>query len=311
MAVFFLLILLVCSVVAEGITNSKPLVARTRGGKWIVPAYIHYNRPDVGLEGAGTIDYKDIKDQFPFAIWPLLPWDPYENDGEQDEFMLGPNLSHFMGTDVAGRDVFARLLYGTRMSFLFAFCVWVLTFFIGTCLGLFQGFMGGKVDLWGQRLTEIFASTPEFYLLLFLISLFTPHLGILIPLASLFGWITIARYMRAEALQNRKKVYCEASQALGATPLHILWRHVLPNSLVPIITLSPFALVGGITALAQLDFLGFGVPAPTPSWGELLDQAQRNFQIAWWLAVFPGAFLFATVVSLNLVGEALRDVFEI
>ena len=245
-----------------------------------------------------------------FAYWPPLVWGPLENDVELEKFPSEPSKSHIFGVDVAGRDVFARLLYGTRISFFFALAVWLITFVVGTLVGLLQGFAGGNVDMLGQRLVEIFASTPQFYLLLLLITILSPNLPILILLSSFFGWVSISQYMRGEALRNRNLTFVEAARAMGAKPLRLLTVHILPNSLVPLITFSPFAIVGAIFGLSALDFLGFGVPAPTPSWGELLDQARSNFQEAWWLAAFPSLFVFLTVVWFNFVGEAIRDAFD-
>lgn len=308
-SLYFLAFLLSASLFGEFITNSKPVVASVNN-KIIFPAYLDYNRPDVGLEGAGVVDYREIKQDMGFAIWPLLDWDPFENDLELDVVYSPPSKRHLMGTDTAGRDVFARLLYGTRVSFLFAFLVWIVSYVIGTLVGLVQGFFGGKVDMFGQRVVEIFASIPEFYLLLLLITLLQPNIFVLIGISSVFAWVSISQYMRAEALRNRSLPFTEAAVSMGSTKRRILLKHILPNSIIPLVTFSPFAIVGGIYSLAGLDLLGFGVPAPTPSWGELLDQARRNFQVAWWLAVFPSLFLLSTIVSLNLVGEALRSAFD-
>lgn len=308
-AAYFLVLLFAGSLLSEWVTNSKPIVAVIHG-KTIFPAYVDYNRATVGLVGAGTIDYREIREEMSFSIWPLFNWDPFENDYSLDVIMSGPSRTHLMGTDTSGRDIFARLLYGTRITFFFAFAVWIGSYLIGTVLGLVQGFFGGKVDILGQRVVEVFASTPQFYLLLLLITILTPSPLLLVPIATVFNWVAISQYMRAEALRNRNLPYTEAARAMGAGRMRVLFKHILPNSLVPLVTFSPFAIVGGVYELSSLDLLGFGVPAPTPSWGELLDQARSNFQIAWWLAVFPSLFLFATVVSLNMFGEALRTAFD-
>lgn len=308
-ALVALIVLFGASLMAEWITNSRPVVAKM-GDRLLFPAYVSYNWEDMGKEGAGVVDYREIRDEFTWAHWPLLEWDPYESDDSLDQYLSKPERKHLMGTDTAGRDVFARLLYGTRISFFFALAVWFLTYTVGTVLGMLQGAIGGIVDLLGQRLVEIFSSIPEFYLLLMLITMLSPNVFVLILLSSLFGWVSISQYMRAEALRNRGLVYCEAARSLGASPGRILFKHILPNSLIPIVTFSPFAIVGGVSALAALDLLGFGVPPPTPSWGELLEQARRNYQVAWWLAAFPSLFLFLTVVCFNLVGEALRGAFD-
>ena len=310
MVSFWIMItLLLAGLCAELISNSAPIVANING-RTIFPSYVEYDRESLGLEGAGVIDYRELKPQFNWSIWPLLSWDPYEIDSEQSEYLAAPNPSHLMGTDTAGRDVFARLLYGTRISLLFGIGFWILTYVVGTVLGLMMGFVGGSLDLYGQRLMEIFGSIPSLMLLLFIGSVMTPGPLLLCLFVCLFGWMGIAQYMRSEALRNRNLTFTEAAVSLGAGRARLLFTHVLPNSLVPIITFSPSAVIGGIYTLASLDFLGFGVPPPTPSWGELMDQARANYQVAWWLAVFPSVFLFTTILCLNFIGEAVRKAFD-
>jgi microcin C transport system permease protein len=309
LSIVFLAIMGIAALGAEALTNSKPLIGKLNG-KVIFPAYVDYNREDMGLVGAGVVDYRELKESFEWAWWPILDWDPFENDLELEVIISAPDSRHIMGTDVAGRDVFARLIYGTRVSFLFAISLWILTDLIGTVVGMVQGYFGGRIDLFGQRFTEVFSSIPTFYLLLLLITVLSPDVSVLIGLSAIFGWVGISLYLRAEALRNKSLPFCEAARALGATSPRIIFRHILPNSLVPLVTFAPFTIVGGILTLAGLDLLGFGVPPPTPSWGELLDQARKNFQVAWWLAVYPSLFLFLSIVTLNLIGEALRAAFD-
>ena len=175
---------------------------------------------------------------------------------------------------------------------------------------LFMGYLGGKVDLIGQRCVEVFSTIPQFFLLLILISIFTPNLFMLVVISSVFGWIGISYYVRAEFLKIRKREFVEAARSMGLSDGMIIFRHILPNSLTPVITLSPFVISTQIVALASLDYLGFGLPVPTPSWGELLAQAQKHFTVAWWLAVYPSAALFLTLTLLNLIGEGIRDAMD-
>ncbi|MEN9528676.1 MAG: hypothetical protein RI932_549 [Pseudomonadota bacterium] len=308
-ALYVMLLMLLAGVGAELVSNSAPIVARING-KTIFPAYFEYDRQTLGLDDAGVIDYRELRPQFEWSVWPPLKWDPFEIDGEQMEYLSAPSTSHLMGTDAAGRDVFARLLYGTRISLLFGVGFWLITYVVGTVAGLFMGFIGGRVDLYGQRFMEIFGSIPSLMLLLFIASVITPGPILLCLFVCFFGWMGIAQFMRAEALRNRNLTFTEAAVSLGAKRSRLLFTHVLPNSLVPIITFSPAAVIGGIYTLASLDFLGFGVPPPTPSWGELLDQARTNYQVAWWLAVFPSLFLFITILCLNFIGEAVRKAFD-
>ena len=188
--------------------------------------------------------------------------------------------------------------------------VWVITFIIALILGGIQGYKGGWVDLLGQRVTEVLSTVPQLFLLIILIAIFQPSLTLLVVITSLFGWIGISQYVRAEFLKNRRQEYVEAARSLGAGHVGIFLKHILPNSLSPIITFSPFVIAGGITALASLDYLGFGLTPPTPSWGELLAQAQNNFTIAWWLALFPSLALFSILTMFNFVGEAVRDALD-
>ena len=188
--------------------------------------------------------------------------------------------------------------------------VWVITFIIALILGGIQGYKGGWVDLLGQRVTEVLSTVPQLFLLIILIAIFQPSLTLLVVITSLFGWIGISQYVRAEFLKNRRQEYVEAARSLGVGHVGIFLKHILPNSLSPIITFSPFVIAGGITALASLDYLGFGLTPPTPSWGELLAQAQNNFTIAWWLAWFPSLALFSILTMFNFVGEAVRDALD-
>jgi microcin C transport system permease protein len=215
-----------------------------------------------------------------------------------------------MGTDVRGRDILTRLLYGLRYSISFALMVWILTFVTGTVLGGLMGYFGGRVDFWGQRVVEVLSTVPQFFLLIIIISIFQPTLFLLVILSSLFGWISISYYVRGEYLKNRKKEFVEAARALGAGHMRIFFKHLLPNSLSPIITFSPFVIAGNITALASLDYLGFGLTPPTPSWGELLNQAQKHFTEGWWLALYPSLALFLTLTMLSLIGEGVRDAMD-
>ncbi|MFA7614514.1 MAG: ABC transporter permease, partial [Candidatus Caldatribacteriota bacterium] len=205
---------------------------------------------------------------------------------------------------------FARLLYGLRYSMTYAFLVWLITFTVGTILGGIMGYMGGRTDFWGQRVVEVLSTVPQFFLLIIIISMFKPSLTLLIFISSIFGWINISYYVRGEFLKNRKKEFVEAARALGAGHVSIFFKHLLPNSLSPIITFSPFYIASNIVALASLDYLGFGLTPPTPSWGELLNQAQKHFTEGWWLAVYPSMVLFLTLTMLSLIGEGVRDAMD-
>ncbi len=215
-----------------------------------------------------------------------------------------------MGTDDSGRDVFSRILYGFRYSMVFALLVWLLSFAAGITIGGAMGYFGGRIDLFGQRVVEVLSTVPQFFLLIIIVSIFMPSMTLLVVLSSLFGWITISYYVRGEFLKNRKMDFVDAAKALGGSHARVIFKHILPNSMGPVLTFSPFVIASNVVALASLDYLGFGLPPPTPSWGELLNQAQKHFSIAWWLAVYPSLALFLTLVALSLVGDGIKDALD-
>lgn len=298
------------SFTAEFWANSKPIALHFKG-KTYFPVVNEYTAKEFGIKDSLFVDFKELElSEGDWVIWPLVKWDPYQSNKNVDEYPAPPSSENLMGTDDRGRDVFTRLLYGFRYSIAFAIFVWIITFIVGVLLGSLQGYMGGKVDLYMQRVTEVLSTVPQLFLLIILIAVFQPSLALLIIIYSVFGWIPISYYMRAEFLKNRKKEYVEAARALGAGHGRVFFKHILPNSLAPIITFSPFAIVANISALAALDYLGFGLTPPTPSWGELLAQAQNNFTIGWWLALFPSLALFCALTFFSLIGEGIRDAMD-
>src|SRR5690606_17394027 len=195
-----------------------------------------------------------------------------------------PSVENLLGTDDRGRDVLARLIYGFRLSVLFAFALTTIGVVLGVLAGALQGYLGGRFDLFAQRLIEVWGSMPELYLLIIFASLFDPSILLLVILLSLFGWMGLADYVRAEFLRGRNMDYVKAARAMGVSNRRIMFRHLLPNSLTPVITFLPFRISGAILALTSLDFLGLGVPPSTPSLGELLAQGKENIE-AWWLSM--------------------------
>jgi microcin C transport system permease protein len=282
-------------------------------GKSYFPVLVDYHPTEFGEEEKMVTDYRTIEldeERGDWAMWPLIQWDPYESNKEVEVYPSEPSSVNWMGTDDRGRDILTRLLYGLRYSITFAILVWILTFVVGTVLGGLMGYFGGRTDFWGQRIVEVLSTVPQFFLLIIIISIFHPTLFLLVILSSLFGWISISYYVRGEFLKNRKKEFVEAARAIGAGHGRIFFKHLLPNSLSPIITFSPFVIAGNITALASLDYLGFGLTPPTPSWGELLNQAQKHFSEGWWLAAYPSLALFLTLTFLSLIGEGVRDAMD-
>jgi microcin C transport system permease protein len=259
------------------------------------------------------IDFRSLKNspKLGFSIWPLIPFHPNEHDKTPSSYPSPPDLSHWLGTDNQGRDVAARLIYGLRNSLAFTVLVWFFSFLLGAIVGSFQGYLGGVFDFLVQRFIEVMSSVPSFFLMIIIASLVKPNLIILAILSVVIGgWISISYYLRAEFLKLRNLEFVEAARAQGVSRVRIIFRHILPNSLNPIVTFTPFKLTAGITGLAGLDYLGFGLPPPSASWGELLNQAQKHFDHAWWLALYPSLALVLTLLLLNFIGEAAREAFD-
>jgi microcin C transport system permease protein len=220
-----------------------------------------------------------------------------------------PTRDNLLGTDDRGRDVLARLIYGFRLSVLFGFALTFVGTTIGILAGAIQGYLGGRTDLFMQRFIEIWSSMPELYLLIIFASIFKPSITLLLILLSMFGWMGLSDYVRAEFLKGRNMDYVTAAKALGVSNVVIMFRHLLPNGMTPVITFLPFRLSGAILALTSLDFLGLGVPPSTPSLGELLAQGKSNIE-AWWLSLSTFAVLVGTLILLIFIGEALRETFD-
>ncbi len=216
---------------------------------------------------------------------------------------------HYLGTDDRGRDVLARLIYGFRISMIFGLSLAVTGTIIGCLLGGIQGFFGGWIDLIGQRLTEIWGSIPRLYILIILSALLSPSILLLFAILNLTAWMGMAAYIRAEFLKGRNLEYVKAAKALGVSSFRIMRRHILPNSLTPVITFFPFEVTAGILALVSLDFLNLGVPSPAPSIGELLAQGKTNLQ-AIWILVPTFVVLTGTLTLLTFVGDGIRNAFD-
>jgi microcin C transport system permease protein len=309
-SVWLLVAVVFFSATAELWANSVPIVMNYHS-KVYFPVLKYYHPSEFGRDDITQMDYRELKlSENDWAIWPIIKWDPYERNESLNELPSGPSISNIFGTDQSGRDVASRLLYGFRYSIGYALIVWLLSSIVGIFFGSIMGYKGGWTDLTGQRVIEVLESLPYLMILITLVSIFKPSMPLLVVLTVVFGWVGVSLYFRAEFLKLRRREFVEAARALGASQWRIIFKHILPNSLTPWITSSPFIIAGHVAGLAALDYLGFGLPAPTPSWGELLSEAQKNFRIAWWLAVYPSLALFLTLVLLNLIGEAVRDVLD-
>ena len=301
-----LIIFTLASLSAELVSNDRPLVVRHHGDL-LFPVLKHYPPERFGQSGRVRTAYREVAfTGADWALWPPNRWGPFERNDRVGLYPSPPATENWLGTDDRGRDVLARLLYGYRNSLGFAVLTWALCTAIAILVGATTGFFGGRVDFLGQRLVELVTSVPQMFVLVYLISLVTPSLSMLVLVTGLLSWTYLSTFVRAEVLRQRQMLFVEAARANGAGVLRTLVRHVLPNSVGTLGTLAPFVIVENISALAALDFLGFGLPPPAASWGELLAQGHANFSTAWWLAVYPTLALVGCLVSISLVGEHLR-----
>ncbi len=236
---------------------------------------------------------------------------PYRVRFEREEirYPFRPVAGHPLGLDAAGRDVLARLVYGFRTSMTFGVILVFASLAVGTMIGAAQGYHGGRIDLVGQRAIEVWDALPFLYILILMGSIYGRSFALLLLCYAAFNWIGISYYMRAEFLRLRRWPFVEAARAQGLPAWRVMFRHILPNALVPLVTFFPFSLVSAIGTLAALDFLGFGLPPPIPSWGELLAQAQE-YPWAWWLTLYPSLALFAVMLLGVFVGEGVRQAFD-
>jgi microcin C transport system permease protein len=309
------LTIVVLSLFAEVLSNDKPLVVRYEG-QFYFPLVRSYPETTFGGDFLTETDFLDpfIKQQLTKGgNWAIYPPNPY-GSRTLNYFAREPNPSkptrdNLLGTDDRGRDMLAQLIYGFRLSVLFALALTAIGVVIGVIAGAIQGFFAGKTDLVMQRFIEIWDSMPELYLLIIFSAIFAPSVALLLILLSLFGWMGLSQYVRAEFLRSRQLDYVRAAKALGVGNGRIMWKHILPNSMTPVITFLPFRMSASILALTSLDFLGLGVPPGTPSLGELLSQGKNNID-AWWISLSTFGVLVMTLLLLTFMGDALRDALD-
>ncbi len=312
------------------LVNNKALMVKYNGTTSF-PAFSElfmtgkeYTGEQFGQSG-GVVNYRQLKKDFKAAgegNWVLMPPYPYGPlEVLMSEFPEGvspptaPDRKNLLGTDTQGRDIFARLSYGFRISISFSLVVTFFGLIIGITVGAILGFYGGRVDLVGLRLIEVFSTLPFLFIMMILVKFvnITDTWSAFLFLASLMvvltGWIGISYYVRGEFYREKSRDYVAAARALGQSDFNIMLRHILPNALTSVITFTPFRIVGYISSLVALDFLGFGLPVPTPSWGELIRQGSSNISYPW-LILTPLFMLFMTLSMVTFIGEAVRQAFD-
>jgi microcin C transport system permease protein len=307
--------LVVLSLFAEVLSNDKPLLVRYEGNLY-VPLWRDYPETTFGGDFATPTDYLDpfiqrrLGEGGNWAIYPVNRYGPRTlNYFAGQPNPAAPSAENVFGTDDRGRDLLAQLIYGFRVSVLFGLALTAIGVVLGVLTGAVQGYFGGRTDLAFQRFIEIWGSMPELYLLIIFSAVFAPSVSLLLILLSLFGWMGLSDYVRAEFLRNRQMDYVRAARALGVGNGRIMWRHILPNSMTPVVTFLPFRMSAAILALTSLDFLGLGVPPGTPSLGELLSQGKANLD-AWWISLSTFGVLVLTLLLLTFMGDALRDALD-
>ncbi|KAB0625924.1 ABC transporter permease [Acinetobacter gandensis] len=307
-------LIFVLSLAAELIANDKPLLVKYDQSLYM-PVLKTYPETTFGGVFETEADYKDpvvqqlINDKG-WAVWPLIKFS-YQTPNLELAVPVpsAPTAQNWLGTDDQGRDVLARILYGLRVSLLFGFALTIASAILGIMVGAVQGYYGGWVDLIGQRILEVWGGLPMLFMVMILVSMFTPSVYWLFVIMLLFGWPTLVGLVRAEFLRARNFDYVRAARSLGVTDRTIMFRHILPNAVSSSLSQFPFMLTANITALTALDFLGYGLPPDAASLGELLLQGKNNLS-APWLAL-SGFFTLTIVLSLLIyVGEATRDAFD-
>jgi microcin C transport system permease protein len=306
--------LFVVALGAEFVANDRPIVVM-KGGELFLPVWFSYSERELGGELPTVANYRDpyviaLIESDGWMLWPPVRFRFDTVDWEIEETLPAPPSSrHLLGTDAMGTDVFAKLLYGFRLSVLFGLTLTVVSSIIGILVGSLQGYFGGMVDLLGQRFVEIWSGLPILLVLIILASVVEPNVYWLLAILSAFSWMALVGVVRAEFLRARNFDFVRAARALGVSNAVIMGRHVLPNAMVATLTFLPFILNASIATLTALDFLGFGLPVTSPSLGRLLAQARANLQAPWLgLTAF---FALATILTLLIfIGEAVRDALD-
>ena len=299
------LFLFAIALLAPVLATDRPIVFKAEG-KVRFPALRNY-LPNRFQRAYSGVDWKKPEERFgeiSWALWPPVRYTP--TSLELWRRYEGPSKDHLLGTDDRGRDIMARLIWGSRVSLSVGFIAMGIAVIIGILVGSLAGYYGGVVDAITLRVIEIVICFPTFFLILAILAFLPQSIYNIMVIIGITGWTGVARLLRAEFLKLKTQDFVEASRSSGASNFRIIFRHILPNAIAPVLVAATFGVAGAILTESALSFLGFGVPPPTPSWGEIISQSQ-NFIDAWWLTLFPGFAIFITVTAYNLVGEGFRD----
>ncbi len=311
--------------IGELLVNSRAVLVNYQGALYF-PTYTAFHPgTDFGLDYQYEVNYRDLATAFEGAdegnwlLMPPVPYSPFENHAPDGIFKpRAPSVDdrHLLGTDTTSRDILARLFYGTRIALYFSLAFMVCVYAIGVSIGCAMGFFGGAFDLAFQRLIEIWSNIPFLYMVIIVFSVipatFTVpvRIAVLLIVMVLFSWTSMTYYMRTETYKEKARDYIAAARVIGASNTRIIFRHVLPNVLSTLVTFMPFTIVSAITAITALDFLGFGLPPPTPSLGELLKQGTANLRTAPWIVTSAFGTLVIVLTLVTFIGEAVRESFD-
>ena len=304
----FIGLLALLAVLADGIANEKPYVVTIEGETWS-PMLIDYG-VWLGVaswpEALRNVDFRKLPRES--GVWPPIPFSPKRIDLGEDPFDA-PSDRHWLGTDQLGRDVASGMVHGIRISLTIGLVVVLIQVTVGIFLGGLAGYYGGLVDLALSRLFEVMLAIPTFFLILTVAAVLPPSIYNVMAILGLTGWVGIARFIRSEFLRLRNLDFVTAARSLGASNRAIMFRHILPNALAPVLVSASFGVASAILSESALSFLGVGVPVELVTWGSILSISRSN-TFAWWLALFPGLAIFATVTAYNLLGDGLRDALD-
>lgn len=315
--IFFAFTLLL-ALLAELLCNSRAIIVKYEGSLYF-PTYTAFKSGNFfGLEYSHEVNYRDLKKHFAeqgngnWLILPPIPYNPYEINFKPGVY--GPTApswadKHLLGTDNAGRDVLARLFYGYRIAMIFALLYTAAVYVIGVAVGCLMGYFGGVFDLLVQRLIEIWSNIPFLYIVIIVASIVRPNLTILLAIVVAFSWMGMTYYMRTNVYKEKARDYTSAALVLGASTPRVIFHHILPNTISTLVTFMPFTIASAITILTSLDFLGYGLPPPTPSWGELLKRGTDNLSAPWIVSSAFGGMVIILIV-ITFIGEAIREAFD-
>ncbi len=317
---YYSLIILMCAYLLSFLLpvfiGEKALILHYEGKTYFPVFGTYHSAQEFGQDRIGTPDYRILKQEYKQAgegnwlVLPLYPFGPKES-------LLGmpgtpphrPSAEHWLGTDDRARDVFSRLLYGFRISISFALIYVFFSYVIGVSIGGFLGYYGGVFDIIVQRVIELWSAIPFMFTIMIIVSLIQPSFSLLVFLLVLFGWMGMTYYIRGEFYREKTKDYVQAAISMGSSDRRVIFKHILPNALTPVISFGPFAVVGGIGSLVSLDYLGFGLPPDEPSWGSMVKVGMANIT-DWWLVLAPIGAMFITLLLVVFIGEGVREAFD-